>query len=1168
MQTEKVYGTGVAVSSDDDDSDFGEFASAPGSMPFVSESLTSPQGDFHPQLPSSAPEKPNADNAVASSIPFRRNSPAHVDILPVPLGQSLPAELSPALPVGGDEIVISNTITLPEMIRAPFNSSDENTGAPPLTPYQYAAAAKNGLEDKSVSANGNALVGFDTLDPVQSYAVGALTVVLLRKYSRDLNGLAFARAHVDNILKSLCLTEGQQAALFALSPAKEDFRDVVEQCVELVGEESTRFRAVQAMLALAVARGVYDARSRAFLCCIANAFGVPWSQVAAVELAIAIQLFSQADIDLTNGFETPVDSGRVSTDSTVSEVSAPKTAGTIMAERRRKKQKAKRVMKVGGITLVGGILFGVTGGIIAPALLSALAGVGVTSAAGLAASGTVASGAVVGSLFGVAGAGVTQGKARKRTISRLEEFDFERPDDPRVIEEKERRAEREAQKVAKQQQLLLKQDGEEPIHLLDLPEDELRIPERALGSPRVRAKLSQEDEDDLDADDESVFEDQKGKKKKGKKHEKLVVGSQGLEAAGQIPSLHICICVPAWLNERRYGSSLRQFEDALKAELPCSQHIALRWESRRLFEMGLAFAKFWASKATVTTIQNAYPHAVAAASSVAGAIAFAFALPLTVLSCLDYIDNPWSVLVSLSNIAGEDLADVLVARSYGQRPVTLFGYSVGARVIFKCLESLASRNAFGIVDNVFLMSAPVSADPKRWAKIRPVVAGRIVNGYGTMDWALAFFHRGCGHGVYVSGLRAVDHDGIENLNLSYIGLEGHKELKDVIPRAMQVMGVGRGYISIPPAKVVSRSSRHNGAKAEEFRDALDDRSKLENESQLPHPTSETNSAIINDKLWNSANLKIAAIPTRKAVEKEEGREAKEKEKKKGKSWYKLPHWNSKKSNPEKNDDSNGLNSHIVDEPTIDAPGKVASPDASSILRGGGTATLNSGNKTPVTHEEQLVDIFDGVKSDDEEDEEVLFENPASNGFDWDLQRRIWEQQEQQLQERGFADEMVDVETGTKTVLGIGIEIAGLRIHSFIPQDSELPVEPVVEYFTNCCFDQKGLTIRLYEHEKKRKSLPLNPFRQEKKYPKLLDDLELPWTERKPRGEARFAVSVEATAEGDIIAKIREKHRNGKSGEERELRVSRSKLCTMRERSELEAKDKQLLILPAPSLHAT
>ncbi len=771
-----------------------------------------------------------------------------------------------------------------------------------------ALRSPGGKMANTMDSTGSAMTGFDTLDPVQCYAVGALAVMLLRQHSNDLNGLAFARAQVANILAALRLPEGQQTALFELSPTKDDRDRVVSECVELVGDEATRFRAVQALLALSVAGGVYDARSRAFLCAVAHVFGINWNQIAAVELAIAIELFSRTEVDIADAFVQ---------DEAVAAPSAPKTVAEIRAERRRKKQKMKRVMKVSGITLVGGLLFGVTGGIIAPALLSALAGVGVASAAGLAASGSVASGAVVGSLFGVAGAGVTQGKARKRTLSRLEEFDFERPDDPRVILEKERREQREAERIAKQEllseQLLIKEHGEDaPTKLIaDIPEpeaspvtEEVR-PESMLESQRsidefammplpaaeekevkptvekkpeknslpppkydLQSGAMTSDDEGTGSETESKSLKRKRKKKKSKKRPKIVVGSQGLEAAGQIPSLHICICVPAWLNERSYGAALRQFEDALKDELPCSQHIVLRWESRRLYEMGLAFAKFWASKATVTTIQNAYPHAVAAASTVAGAVAFAFALPLTVLSCLDYIDNPWSVLLSLANTAGEDLADVLVGRSYGQRPVTLFGYSIGARVIFKCLESLASRGALGIVENVFLMSAPVSADPERWKKIRPVVAGRIVNGYGNMDWALAFFHRGCGHGLYVSGLRAIELDGIENLNMSYMGMEGHKELKECIPRAMRTMGVGRGYITLPPTKISRNSDR---SAAPQNANVADNgaASVVSDRNQLAHPTSKRKPGMDDDAFWMSTGVHIEDMPSRRAMEKRE-----------------------------------------------------------------------------------------------------------------------------------------------------------------------------------------------------------------------------------------------------------------------------------------------------------
>ena len=1204
--------------SDGSSVDFGEFVS------FVadeSHTLCSPEKN---ECDSSLQQNNRTHNELSENVSplltsvycSPRNDPSSV-----PNCDSSPTPVSPMATSGDNESESTSGVSFRKIADASFMSFDSDAAItnnnPPyssLTPYEYAAAAsdvddgdKSRCVTKDTHSNNSVLVGFDTLDPVQCYAVGALAVVLLRQYTSDLNGLSFARAHVANILKALCLSEGQQAALFALSPRKEDMDDVVQQCVELVGDDATRFRAVQAMLALAVVRGVYDARSRAFLCSVANAFGVPWSQVAAVELAVAMQLFSQADIDVSNEFGETTTTG---------DTSSPKTPGEILAERRRKKQKVKRVMKVGGITLVGGILFGVTGGIIAPALLSALAGVGVTSAAGLAASGSVASGAVVGSLFGVAGAGVTQGKARKRTISRLEEFDFERPDDPRVLEEKERRTEREAQRIMKhQQQLLLKHHGEDPelpINVSDQlsrnsadSESDITCKDRSYSTASDvvhSSKLDGKSVRNFASETENVDEqispsDRKNSKKNRKKQKKLIVGSQGLEAAGQIPSLHICICVPAWLNERRYGSSLRQFEEALKAELPCSQHIALRWESRRLFEMGLAFAKFWASKATVTTIQNAYPHAVAAASSVAGAIAFAFALPLTVLSCLDYIDNPWSVLVSLSNTAGEDLADVLVARSYGQRPVTLFGYSIGARVIFKCLESLASRGALGIVDNVFFMSAPVSADPKRWTKIRPVVAGRIVNGYGTMDWALAFFHRGCGHGVYVSGLRAVELDGVENLNMSYIGLEGHKELKDVIPRAMNVMGVGRGYISIPPAKVVTRSSQlSNDTQITDHESRRGDMKELmvSGGIELPFPeirsvqSSGTGQSELGDRGSSSYHQDQDLISedalTGRSTEKREVVESKEK--KKGLSWYKITSWNSKRSVTSSNHnlmrkltndevDSVTRPSRALSNPIVNGSNSKTEPPnhvnssryVNGILGLGGADEYSDFQRrpSPSLSEDERVDPR---LRDDEWDSSLNPSHANSHSqqddvtFDWDLQRRIWEQQERQLRERGFADDAHDIETGSKIVLGIGIEVAGLRIHPFISQDSELPVAPVVEYFTNCCIDQKGITVRVFEHEKKRRSLPLNPFRQEKKYPKHLGELELTWSDRRPRAEARFAVSVEANSDGEIIVRVSERHRDGSRGHERKLRVPRSALCTMREREEME-KDKQVLLLTAP-----
>lgn len=78
---------------------------------------------------------------------------------------------------------------------------------------------------------------------------------------------------------------------------------------------------------------------------------------------------------------------------------------------------------------------------------------------------------------------------------------------------------------------------------------------------------------------------------------------------------------------------------------------------------------------------------------------------------------------------GKQLAEVLLTREQGQRPVTLIGYSLGARVIFYCLREMAEREGCeGIIQDAILLGTPVSGS-KDWSKLTRVVAGRIVNGY-------------------------------------------------------------------------------------------------------------------------------------------------------------------------------------------------------------------------------------------------------------------------------------------------------------------------------------------------------------------------------------------------------------------------------------------------------
>ena len=52
------------------------------------------------------------------------------------------------------------------------------------------------------------------------------------------------------------------------------------------------------------------------------------------------------------------------------------------------------------------------------------------------------------------------------------------------------------------------------------------------------------------------------------------------------------------------------------------------------------------------------------------------------------------------------LAETLISQVQENRPVTLIGYSLGARVIFFCLLELANRNAYGIIHQISKFQSP------------------------------------------------------------------------------------------------------------------------------------------------------------------------------------------------------------------------------------------------------------------------------------------------------------------------------------------------------------------------------------------------------------------------------------------------------------------------------
>lgn len=147
--------------------------------------------------------------------------------------------------------------------------------------------------------------------------------------------------------------------------------------------------------------------------------------------------------------------------------------------------------------------------------------------------------------------------------------------------------------------------------------------------------------------------------------------------------------------------------------------------------------------------------------------------PAYMLSVASNLDNPFSLAKNRSEKAGKILADALINKVQGERPVTLIGYSLGARVIYSCLRTLAERRAFGLVENVVFIGAPIPSNRSHWQVMRSVVSGKMFNVYSENDYILAFLYRTTSMQLGIAGLQEIKGiEGVENLNLTE-EVQGH-----------------------------------------------------------------------------------------------------------------------------------------------------------------------------------------------------------------------------------------------------------------------------------------------------------------------------------------------------------------------------------------------------------
>ncbi|CAA7022123.1 unnamed protein product [Microthlaspi erraticum] len=187
------------------------------------------------------------------------------------------------------------------------------------------------------------------------------------------------------------------------------------------------------------------------------------------------------------------------------------------------------------------------------------------------------------------------------------------------------------------------------------------------------------------------------------------------------------------------------------------ERYAVQWESTNIIAVSTAIQDWLTSRVAMELMRQG------AMYTVLKSLLAAMAWPATILVAADFIDNK----------AGRLLAEALRKGLQGNRPVTLVGFSLGARVVFKCLQALAEteKNA-EIVERVVLLGAPISINNENWRDLRKIVAGRFINVYATNDWTLGVAFRASLLSQGLAGIQPVCIPGIQDVDVTDM-VEGH-----------------------------------------------------------------------------------------------------------------------------------------------------------------------------------------------------------------------------------------------------------------------------------------------------------------------------------------------------------------------------------------------------------
>jgi Protein of unknown function (DUF726) len=237
------------------------------------------------------------------------------------------------------------------------------------------------------------------------------------------------------------------------------------------------------------------------------------------------------------------------------------------------------------------------------------------------------------------------------------------------------------------------------------------------------------------------------------------------------PSIELTMFISGFLleptknnpSENEFLTHWKCVNESMTSNTEC---FVLRWESDVLRNVGNVLFKLIKDEIS-KSIASFYISATIGASGM---------WPVWVMNAVTDLDNTWLVGKEKANIAAEQLASLIIAKSSAGRPLTLIGFSMGAKLIFETLQILYEENHFGSIGDCILLGAPVSTTfnapvggrKEKWLRARSVVNGSFINGYSESDWLLGILSRYVEWGIHVAGLSPVQLPGITDVDLKGI----------------------------------------------------------------------------------------------------------------------------------------------------------------------------------------------------------------------------------------------------------------------------------------------------------------------------------------------------------------------------------------------------------------